>query len=84
MEIQTIRKGCNFELLEKDSKLLKPNSNHSKGIRSIRMQIQIIRKKLDFESKFETFERDSNHSNANSNNSKEIQRIGMQIRSIRK
>ena len=42
MEIRTIRKGfeafeCKFEPFEKDSKLSKPNYNHSKEIRSIRM-----------------------------------------------
>ena len=57
MQIRTIRKG--FEVSN-------ANSNHSKGIRSIRMQI------LTIQTKFEAVERDSKHSNANSNHSKEI------------
>ena len=52
MQIRTIRKG--FEVSN-------ANSNHSKGIRSIRMQI------LTIQTKFEAFE-----ANANSNHSKEI------------
>ena len=41
---------------------------HSKGIRSIRMQ---IRKGFEaFQCKFEPFKRDSKHSNTNSNHSK--------------
>ena len=50
-----------------DSKHWNANSNHSKGIRSIRMQIRTIRKG------FEAFEPNSEHSNANSNPSNEIQ-----------
>ena len=57
-----------------------PNSNHSKGIRSIRMQIRTTRKGFKaFECKFEPLERDSKHSNANSNHSKGIRSIRMQI-----
>jgi len=32
-----------FELFERDSKRSNPNLNHSKGIRSIQVQIQTIR-----------------------------------------
>ena len=61
------------------------NSNHSKGIGSVQMQILNIRKKFKaFKCKFKPFEWDSKHSNANSNHSKGIQSIRMQIRTIRK
>ena len=71
MQILTIRKG--FEAFERDSKHSNAKSNHSKEIRSFRIQIQTIRKGFEvFETKFETFERDSKHSNAHSNHSKEI------------
>ena len=55
MQILTIRKGFEaFELklkpLKKDSKHSNENSNHSKWIQGIRMQIQIIRN--GFECKF--------------------------------
>ena len=53
MQIRTIRKGAiwkgleafefKFEPFEKDSKHSNANSNHSKGIRSIQMQIWTIR-----------------------------------------
>ena len=71
-----------------------PNSNHSKGIRIIQMQILTIRKgfeavesKFDieaFESQFEPLEMDSKHSNANSNHSKGIRSNQIQIRTTRK
>ena len=49
MQIITIQKGfeafeCKFEAFESDSKYSNANSNHLKGIRSIRMQIRSIRK----------------------------------------
>ena len=65
-----------FETFERDSKHSNPNSNYSKGTRSIRMQIQTIRK-----SKFELLER---HSKRTSCHSKGIRRIGMQIQNFRK
>ena len=76
MQIQTIRGKLKefeskFEPFEMDSKHSNANSNHSTGIRSIRMQI-------------EPFERDSKHSNANSKHSKLIRSILMQIQAIRK
>ena len=40
MKIRTIRKG--LEALERDSKYSNENSNHSKGIGSIRMEIRTI------------------------------------------
>ena len=48
MQIRTIWKGfeafkSKFQPYERDSKHSNANSNHSKGIRSIRMQIQTIR-----------------------------------------
>ena len=47
MQFQTIRKGfeafeVKFEPFERDSKYLNVNSNHSKEIRSIRIQILTI------------------------------------------
>ena len=47
MQIRTIQKGfkafeCKFEQFERDSKHLNENSNHSKGIQSIQMQISNI------------------------------------------
>ena len=97
MQIRTIRKGFEafkfkFEALEMDSKHWNANSNHSKGIRSIpmqmltirkgirsiQMQIRTIRKGFEaFQFKFEAFERDSKHSNANSKHSKVIGSIRM-------
>ena len=78
MQIRTTRKGlealkCKFEPFERDSKHSNPNSNHSKGIQSIRMQIRNTRKGLEafdckfeaFECKFEPLERDWKHSSAN-------------------
>ena len=56
MQIQTIRG---------DSKHSNENSNHFKGIRSVRMQIWNGFEA--FQSKFEPLEKDSKHSNANSN-----------------
>ena len=62
--------------IQRDSKHSNGNLNHSKGIRSLRMEIRTIRKGFEaFESKFESFERDSNHSNPNSNHSKGIRSI---------
>ena len=51
MQIRTIRKGFEafewkFEPFERDSKHSNPNSNRTKGIRSIRIQIRTIRKGL--------------------------------------
>ena len=78
MQIPTL----NFE---REWKHLIANFNHSKGIRSIRIQIRTIRKGFEaFECKFEPFERDSKHSNANSNHSKGNRSIRIQIRTIRK
>ena len=60
-----------FEPFERDSKNLNANSNLSKGIGIIRMQIRTIRKGFDaFESKFEPLERETKHSNTNSNHLK--------------
>ena len=87
MENRTIRKGFEafewkFEPLEKDLKNSNGNSNHSKGIRSIRMEIRTIQKivrsiriqirtiRKGFEalkSKFDSFKRDLKLSNGNSN-----------------
>ena len=59
--------------IQRDSKLSKPNSNDSKGIWSIWMQIRTIWKGFEpFESKFD-------HSNANSNHLKGIQRIQKEL-----
>ena len=82
MQIQTIWKrfeafASKFEPFERDSMLLNVNLNHSKGIRTIRMQIWTIRKG------FEPFESDLKHSNANSNHlNKGIQSFRMPIQSI--
>ena len=82
-----------------DLKHSNANSNHSKGIRTIQMQIRSITKGIEaFKSTLETLERDSNHSNVNSNHSKGmwsiqikfsnhlkgIRSIQMQILTIRK
>jgi len=73
MEILTIRRGfeaveCNFKPLERDTKHSIPISNHSKGIRSIRIYIRTLETRFEgFESKFEPFDRHLTHSNANSN-----------------
>ena len=73
MQIRTIRKGfegfkCKFERFKRDSKGSNAISNHSKGIRGIRVQIRTVRKGFEaFEFKFEPFER-----------------IQMQIRAIQK
>ena len=45
MQIQTIPKGV--EPFESDSKHLNTNSNHPKGIWSIRIQIQTFRKRFE-------------------------------------
>ena len=76
-EIQTTWKGYKgfeykFEPFEKDSKNLNPNSNYSKEIRSIRIQVRTIQKWFEafeckfvaFKCKFEPLERDSKHLNA--------------------
>ena len=61
MQILTIRRGfeafeSKFKPLKKDSKHSDDNSNHSKGIRRIRMKIRTIRKGFEaFECKFEPF-----------------------------
>ena len=61
------------------------NSNHSKGIQSIQMQILTIQKGLKaFDSKFKPFERNSKLSNPISKISKGIRGIRMQIQTIRK
>ena len=58
MQILPIWKGfeafeSQFDLFERDSKHLNPNSIYSKGIRSIRMQILTIRQGFEaLESKF--------------------------------
>ena len=49
MQFLTIQKGLEafefkFEPFKRDSKNTNSNSNHSKGIRSIQMQIRIFRK----------------------------------------
>ena len=68
-----------------DSKHSNANSNHSKRIRRIQIQIGTIRKGFEaFEFKFESLQRDSKHLKANSNHSKEIWSIRMQILTIRK
>jgi len=57
MQILTIWKG--FEAFERDSKHSNANSNYSKRIRSIRMQILTIQTKFEaFECKLELFEPD--------------------------
>ena len=55
-----------FEPFKNDSKHLNRNSNNSKGIRTIQIHIQTIRKGFEaFENKIEPLERDSKHSNPN-------------------
>ena len=71
MQIRTFRKGlevfkCQFEQFKMDSKVSKPNSNHSKGIQSIRKVFEAV------ENKFEPFVKDSKHSNGNTKYSKRI------------
>ena len=90
MQILTIWKRfqplkCKLEPLERGSKHLNGNSNHSKGIQSIRIQIltfrikcfvmQILTIRKGFKSNFEPLERDSKHLNANTNHSKGIRSI---------
>ena len=90
MQIRTIRKGFKHS---------NANSNLSKGVRNIRMQIRNKRNGFEtFESKFKPFEKHakhsnansnhskgvSKHSNANSNHSKGVRNILIQIRLIRK
>ena len=61
------------------------NSNNSKEIRIIQMQILTIRKRFEvFECKFKPLERDLKHLNANSNHSKVIRSIRIQIQTTRK
>ena len=87
MQIRTIQKGfevfeSKFDPLKRDSMHSNTNSNHSKGIGTIRMQILTIRMGLV------AFEPNSKHSNANSNAnlnpSNEIRSIRIQIQTIRK
>ena len=67
MQILTIQ--TKFEGFERDSKHSYINSNHSKGIRSIRMQIRTIQSiqmqiptiQKAFERKLKPFEMDSKH-----------------------
>ena len=91
MQIPTIRNGleafeCKFYPFERNLKHSIANSNHWKGIRSIRMQIRTIWKGFEaFECKFQPFERDSSkHSNVNLNLLKWIQSIRLQILTIQK
>ena len=71
MQFRAIRKGfeafeCKLDSFKIDSKHSNANSNHSKGIRSIRKQLRTIRMGFQgFECKFEGFEKDSKNSNAN-------------------
>ena len=99
MQIQTTPMGfealeCKFEPFEGDSKYSNANSNHSNGIRNIRLQIRTTltrfkpfeRDSKDFEAfecKFKPLQWDLKHWNANSNHSKGIQSIRMQIRTTR-
>ena len=76
MQILTIRKGfeafeCNFCLFEMDSKHSNANSNHSKEIRRIQMQIWTIWKEFE-------------HLNQKSNHLKGIRNIWEQIGTVRK
>ena len=88
MQIRSIQKGfeafeSKFEPIETDCKNSNANSNHSKGIRSIWIQILIIQKRLEaFKYKFEPFERDLKLSIPNSNHLKGIRSIQMQIQTI--
>ena len=65
MQVRAIRKGfeafeCKFEPFERESKGSNANFNHSKGIRSIQMEILTIRQGFEaFNCKFKPFERDS-------------------------
>ena len=67
MQILTIRKGfeifeCKFEPFDRELKHSSANSNHLKGIRSIRVQILTIWKEFEaFEWKLEAFEQNSKH-----------------------
>ena len=71
-----------FEPFERDSNQSKANSIHSKGIRSVQMQIRTIRTGYEaFECKFERFERDSKRSNAISNPKKGIRSVRMELNS---
>ena len=76
---------CNLEPFERVSKRSNTNSNHSKKILSIQLQIWTFLKGFEpFDCKFEPFEKDLKHSNAKSTHSKRIQSILMQVRTIRK
>ena len=84
MQIETIRTKlkafeCKFLPFEWESKHLNTSLNHSKGIRSIRMQILTIQKEFECKFKplekrfkelghnFEQLQRDLKHSNVSSN-----------------
>ena len=85
IQILTIRKGfeafeCKFEPFERDSKYSNANSNHSKGIQSIRMPIRGIRIQiLTIRNGFEALEAIERHLNGNSNNSNQIRSIRMEF-----
>ena len=86
MQIRTIRNRfeafeTKFEPFEKGIRTLrKPNSIHSKGIRSIRLQIRNIQKGFhEFECTLQQFEKDSRHKH-----SKGIRSCRNQIRTIQK
>ena len=89
MQILTIQ--IKFEAFESNSKHSNANSNHSKGIRSIWIQILRDLKHSNansnhsnqipsFERKFELFERESKHLNGNHSN--QTQSIRKQILTI--
>ena len=85
---------CKLEPFEQNSKHLNANSNHSKGIRAIPMQILTLRTRFEaFKCKLQpfkthlkhfnvNFDRELKHSNANSYHSNEILSIRMQILTI--
>ena len=68
MQILKIR--TELKAFERDAMHSNANSNHSKGSRSIQMQIHSIRKA--FERKFEPFEKDLKHLNANFNHLRDL------------
>ena len=83
-----------LEPFEQNSKHLNANSNHSKGIRAIPMQILTLRTRFEafkcklqpFKTHFKhfnvNFDRELKHSNANSYHSNSILSIRMQILAI--